>query len=153
RVVISGMGAITSLGSEIPAIWQALLAGRSGVRQIRQFDSDPFPVKIGSEVDLDQIVIDDKHQLAPLLSRTAQFGIWALDRAWQDAGLEDAAIDLWRAGVCIGASNFPVMRGDLARSEHLLDGDRYNADNYLELCRAMPEILAQREIGIVSTLL
>lgn len=153
RVVITGLGAGSSLGADVETIWRALLEERSGVRQIRQFESDSFPVRIGSEVDLDQIELHDVEPLAPLMSRTVRFGIWALEHAWRDARLEDDAIDPWRSGVCIGASNFPVLRGDLARSAYLLEGDRYNADHYLDLCRRVPELLAQRDIGAVSTML
>ncbi len=152
RVVITGLGAVTSLGNEVDDIWRALLAGRSGIRRIRQFESDAFPVKIGSEVDLDQIHLDGMADLTPYLSRSAQFGLWSLERAWRDARLCDDELDPWRSGVCIGASSFPILKGDLARPEYLLDGDRYHPGHYLELCRQMPELLAQRDIGSVSTL-
>ena len=153
RVVITGMGTVTSLGSDVATLWQALLDGRSGVSQIRQFDSDAFPVRIGSEVDLSQIELDGVDELTPWLSRTARFGIWAQDQAWRDAGLRDDEIDPWRAGVCIGASNFPVLKGDLVPPRYLIDGDHFNAASYLEVCRLAPEILAQRDIGTVSVVL
>ena len=49
--MVTGMGAACSLGLEVPAIWDAVLSGRSGAAPIRQFDSHAFPVRIGSEVD------------------------------------------------------------------------------------------------------
>ncbi|HBY94866.1 MAG: beta-ketoacyl-[acyl-carrier-protein] synthase family protein [Ardenticatenaceae bacterium] len=153
RVVVTGMGAITSLGRDVDTTWKALLEGRSGIRQIRQFPSDDFPVRIGSEVDLDGIELEGTEDLAPLMSRSVQFGIWALEQAWQDACLKDEAIDPWRSGVCIGAASFPILEGDLARPEYILHADHYHVEHYLELCRQMPELLAQRDIGTVATLL
>ncbi|MFY9823752.1 MAG: beta-ketoacyl synthase N-terminal-like domain-containing protein, partial [Thermoanaerobaculia bacterium] len=58
RVVVTGMGVVTSLGNDPETLWQALLAGRSGVSAIRQFDSRAFPVRIGSEVDLAALPAD-----------------------------------------------------------------------------------------------
>jgi 3-oxoacyl-[acyl-carrier-protein] synthase II len=155
RVVVTGMGAITSLGDDVETLWEALLRGRSGVRQIRQFESDHFPVKIGSEVDLDRLdgAEDGMDGLAPWMSRTVRFGLWGLQQAWQDAGLHHHAIDPWRAGVCVGASNFPILKGDLVSPDYLVAGNHFHAEHYLELCRAMPQLLAQRDIGMVSTLL
>jgi 3-oxoacyl-[acyl-carrier-protein] synthase II len=152
RVVVTGMGAITSLGMNVEEVWQAILEGRSGIRQIRQFDSDDFPIKIGSEVNIEQMDFEWPEELLPWLSRTVRFGIWGLEQAWQDAGLKDDDIDPWRSGVCVGASNFPDLHGEALYQEHiLLDDDYY--DRYLEVCQQVPEILAQRDIGLVSTLL
>jgi 3-oxoacyl-[acyl-carrier-protein] synthase II len=153
RVVVTGMGAACSLGLEVPEIWAAMLAGRSGAAPIRQFDSHAFPVRIGSEVDAAAIPLNVTSGLDRFLSRAAIFGLWAMDRAWQDAGLERAEIDRNRVGVSIGASTFPVVEGSLRSPELLLDGDRYNADAYLSLCRDQPTLLAQRDIPSISTLL
>jgi 3-oxoacyl-[acyl-carrier-protein] synthase II len=153
RVVVTGMGAACSLGLEVPEIWDAVLSGRSGAAPIRQFDSRAFPVRIGSEVDAAAIPLKVTGGLDRFLSRAALFGLWAMDRAWDDAGLDRAEIDRSRMGVSIGASTFPVVEGSLPSPELLLDGDRYNADAYLSLCRAQPNLLAQRDIPSISTLL
>jgi len=49
-VVITGMGAITSLGLDLPTTWAALLAGRNGIRRIQRFDPRGFPVTFAAEV-------------------------------------------------------------------------------------------------------
>ncbi len=153
RVVITGMGAATSLGLEVPEIWKAVLEGRSGARQIRQFDSSAFPVRIGSEVDLGAIRLRRTAGLEKFLSRSACFGLWAMERAWSDAGLDQAPIQPSRAGVCIGASTFPVLEGSLPDPRTMIDGNHYNADAYLEVCRTQPHLLGQRDISSISTLL
>ena len=52
RVVITGMGAVCSLGTDVAGIWEALLDGRSGAALIRQFDSSFFPVRIGPGISI-----------------------------------------------------------------------------------------------------
>ena len=91
RVVITGMGAVCALGLEVPEIWEAVLAGRSGAGPIRQFPSQSFPVRIGSEVDASAIPLRDINGLQKYLSRSTLFGLWAMDRAWEDARLGDSA--------------------------------------------------------------
>lgn len=154
RVVITGMGALTSLGIDVGSNWEAMLAGKSGVRQIQQFKSDDFPIRIGGEVDLD--ALDEKPfdpLVQPYVTRSVRLGTWSLREAWEDAGLDKATIDPWRAGLCIGASNFPVIEeDDFSWPTDALYHEKY-ADQYLEICRQMPQLLAQREIGMVSTLL
>ncbi len=50
RVVITGMGTVNSLASDVPGFWSALLAGRSGIGTIEQFDTSAFKVHFGGEV-------------------------------------------------------------------------------------------------------
>ena len=149
RVVVTGMGAVTSLGADLDEVWSALLDGRSGVSEIRQFDSRPFPVRIGSEVP-PELAEDDGR----LLPRAARFGLGALRRAWQDAALDGGAgLDPWRSGLCIGCSSFPVMEDRVDNVRGLLDGDRLNTLNYLQEIRRRPELLGQRDMAAVSALL
>jgi 3-oxoacyl-[acyl-carrier-protein] synthase II len=153
RVVVTGMGIVCSLGLDVDAVWRAVLEGRSGAGPIRQFDSRSFPVRIGSEVDLGALPECDFDGIGNYLSRSARFGLQALRSAWQDARLDTAAIDTARAGVAIGASTFPLVEGSLPDPKELLDGDHYNADAYLAICRVRPDLLAQRDIPTISTLL
>ena len=46
RVVITGVGAVTPLGLDVPTLWSALTAGRSGIRPIKSFDTSAFDTKI-----------------------------------------------------------------------------------------------------------
>ena len=149
RVVVTGMGAITSLGADLDEIWAAILAGRSGVAEIRQFDSQPFPVRIGSEVP-PELAEGNGHPLP----RSARFGLAALRRAWQDAALDGGAgLDPWRSGLCIGCSSFPVLEDRVDNARDLLDGDRMHTFNYLQEIRRRPELLGQRDMAAVSALM
>jgi len=144
---------VCSLGTGVDEIWTAILEGRSGAGPIRQFDSRSFPVRIGSEVDLGALPAPEFEGLDRLLSRSARFGLFAMDRAWASAGLDEAPLERWRCGVTIGASTFPVVEGNLPDPRQLLDGNRYNADAYLAVCRARPDLLAQRDIPSISAFL
>ncbi|MDF3042514.1 MAG: fabF, partial [Thermomicrobiales bacterium] len=50
RVVVTGLGAVSPLGIGVPALWEGLVAGRSGVRRIQHFDTENLTVKIAAEV-------------------------------------------------------------------------------------------------------
>ena len=50
RAVITGMGAVTPLGSSIDLFWERLIKGESGVRRITQFDATDFPCQIAGEI-------------------------------------------------------------------------------------------------------
>ncbi len=103
RVVITGMGVVSPIGSGIEEFWKALLEGRSGVGPITRFDTDSYPTRIGAEVkDFDSSeYIDKKEQRRMDLSE--QYAIVASERAFRDAGLDREALDLDRCGVVIGS--------------------------------------------------
>ncbi|MGN6378597.1 MAG: beta-ketoacyl-ACP synthase II [Gaiellales bacterium] len=50
RAVITGLGAVTPVGNDVPATWDALVSGRSGIDRITRFDADSYPVNIAGEV-------------------------------------------------------------------------------------------------------
>ena len=103
RVAVVGLGVATSLGLEVEDVWRAVIAGRSGIRQIRQFPSDAFPVHIASEVDLDALLQRLGGDATISRNRTLAFAYWASDSAWRAAMPGRAAFDPSRAAVCIGA--------------------------------------------------
>jgi len=103
RVVITGIGIITSLGCEKQAFWSALCEGRSGVSTITRFDSSVFDVHIASEVKdfVPEKWIERKQ--ARRLDRFAQFAVAAAVEAIRDSGLDVSKIDSTRAGVIVGS--------------------------------------------------
>ena len=50
RVVVTGLGVVTSLGFEVDAFWANILAGKNGITRVTQFDTTDFPCQIGAEV-------------------------------------------------------------------------------------------------------
>ena len=91
RVVVTGMGMVTPLGSDLPHTWAALKDGTSGVGPIERFDARGFPVTFAAEVGLPSAV--DEGQLK--LDLTAR----ALDEALRMSGRPDPDF----LGVCMGS--------------------------------------------------
>lgn len=110
RVVITGMGAITPLGLNVKELWEGLLAGRSGVRPITQFDVSDFPCRIGSYV----VGFDPTRYMsakeARRMARVSQYGIAAAQEAIADAGLNLEQEDRERVGVLVGTGIGGVER-------------------------------------------
>jgi len=104
RVVVTGMGAITPLGIGVEATWQALLAGRSGVKRITRFDVSDFPTPYAAEVlDFDpQKFMDFKE--AKRTARFTQFALAATRQAIQSAALDLPHEDLTRVGISMGTA-------------------------------------------------
>lgn len=104
RVVVTGMGVVTSLGSDLPTLWNNLLAGKSGISQIEAFDTSDYTTKIAAEIkDFDPSVYIDKKELRKM-DRFVQFGVAASKMAVEDAGLrigENA--DPEKVGVVVGS--------------------------------------------------
>jgi 3-oxoacyl-[acyl-carrier-protein] synthase II len=103
RVVITGMGTVNPLASEVAPYWHALLAGRSGIGPIEQFDTTAFKVRFGGEVKgfLPEALLDPK--TARRLDRFAQFAHVATIAAVKDSGLEFGREDPYRCGVILGS--------------------------------------------------
>ncbi|MCA9879023.1 MAG: beta-ketoacyl-ACP synthase II [Thermomicrobiales bacterium] len=88
RVVVTGLGAVSPLGIGVPALWDGLVAGRSGVRRVQHFDTTNLPVKIAAEVpDFEPKQFMDPKSVRRM-DRFAQFAIAATREALTDAGLE-----------------------------------------------------------------
>jgi 3-oxoacyl-[acyl-carrier-protein] synthase II len=89
RVVITGLGAVTPLGTGVDVFWRRLVAGESGVRAISLFDPDGLSSRIAGEVpDFDASAVLDRKELRRN-DRTTQMALVATREAMDDAGLPD----------------------------------------------------------------
>ncbi|MGQ4810129.1 3-oxoacyl-[acyl-carrier-protein] synthase 2 [Candidatus Entotheonellaceae bacterium PAL068K] len=104
RVVITGLGAITPLGTRVDTIWEQLCRGVSGIDTITRFDTTDFEVRIAGEAR-DFV---PGHYLAQRDIRRAdrfvQFALAASQNAIQDAGLSLSEVNADRVGVYIGTA-------------------------------------------------
>src|SRR5665213_2025823 len=91
RVVVTGMGAVTPVGNTVPATWDALIAGRSGVAPITKFDATKFPVRFAAEVKGFAAAEYMDRKEAKRSDLYAQYSIAASTQAMTDAGLADVA--------------------------------------------------------------
>src|SRR5262245_54194208 len=103
RVVITGMGTVNPLASDLKGFWEGLRAGRSGVGFIEQFDTAKHRVKIAGEVKnfAPETVVEAK--TARRLDRFAQFALVAAHGAVKDSGIEFSKEDPFRCGVIYGS--------------------------------------------------
>jgi len=100
--VVTGMGAVTPLGSSLELYWEGLTQGRSGVRRITRFDAGDLPCQIAGEIrDFDPEAYMDRKE-ARRMPRAGQIALGAATQAVQNAGLAPGALDPERLGVVFG---------------------------------------------------
>jgi 3-oxoacyl-[acyl-carrier-protein] synthase II len=91
RVVITGMGAVTPLGNDVPSTWQNLVSGQSGAAPITQFDASEYFVHFACELkEFDPTIWIDK-KTARRMDRFAQMVVAAARQAETDSGIDIAA--------------------------------------------------------------
>jgi len=103
RVVITGIGAITPVGHNVPQTWQSLINGVSGVGIISRYDASDLPVHIAAEVKNYNPEDHFDHKEVRKLDLYAQFAMIAAREAVADAGLTAGSFDPDRVGVITGA--------------------------------------------------
>ena len=111
RVVITGIGAITPVGSGADGLWDGVIANRSAVRTIDRFDATPFPSRIAAQVDDFDPADHLDARRARRLDRFSAMSVAASRMAFEDAGLAGAA-DPARTGVWIGSALGGVAFGE-----------------------------------------
>ena len=99
RVVVTGMGAITSLGKTVPEYWDSLSNGVSGADHIQQFDTTKFKTRFACEVKGFEATNYLDRKEARKLDRFTQFALVTSDEAVKDAGINKDNVDLDRVGV------------------------------------------------------
>lgn len=104
RVVVTGMGAISALGNSLPAFWEGMLAGRSGVRLATHYDITDFPYVIAAEVAGFDPRDHMSAKAARRMARFAQFAVAAAGEALRDSGLDLETIDRSRVAVNVGTA-------------------------------------------------
>ena len=102
RVVVTGMGAVTPLGNDVPTFWAGLKAGRSGVRRISRFDPEACEVQIAAEVrDLDFEQHFEKKEIRKI-EDFSKFAIIAAREAARQSGIMEAGLNSEDIGCVMG---------------------------------------------------
>ncbi|MBP9591178.1 MAG: beta-ketoacyl-ACP synthase II [Steroidobacteraceae bacterium] len=103
RVVITGLGIVSPLGSTVADAWNGICNGRSGIRAITRLDTSAFPCRIGGEVvgfnAEDYMPAKDVRRFDPFVS----YGIAAAIQAVQESGIEVTEANAPRIGIVMGA--------------------------------------------------
>jgi len=103
RVVVTGIGLISPLGTGTGKNWQAALRGESGIAPLTRFDVSRYATRFGGEVkDFDPLVFIDRKEVRKM-DLFIRFGLAAADLAVADAGLPAADLQSERAGVYVGS--------------------------------------------------
>jgi 3-oxoacyl-[acyl-carrier-protein] synthase II len=103
RVVVTGLGAITPVGTTARETWDSAVSGRSGIDFIRSFDASAYPVRIAAEVkDFDPSELASPKELRKL-DANVLFALGASKEAVADAELGDAGYDVARVGMVYGS--------------------------------------------------
>ena len=121
RVVVTGVGLICGVGNTTGEVWQNLLAGRSGICRITQFDASQFACQIAAEVkNFDPLQFIDKKEIKKM-GRFIHLAIAAADEAVKSSGLQVTPDNATRVGVHIGSG---IGGFDVIEREHknLLNG-------------------------------
>ena len=124
RVVITGIGCVTPIGTGAEALWSGLRRGRSAVRRIERFDPTPFRSHIAAQVDdFEPTDYIDRNRVRRL-DRYGQFAIASTRLALADADLEPEALDPDRVAVQLGSALGGVGHGEAQLNSFLRGGVR-----------------------------
>ena len=103
RVVVTGLGIVSPLGSAVEPVWQAVLAGRSGITPITTFDASMFNTRFAGAVQgftvTDYLSPKEARRMDPFM----HYGMGAGVQAMTDSGLDLAKADLERFGAVMGS--------------------------------------------------
>ncbi|HEX6331287.1 MAG TPA: beta-ketoacyl-ACP synthase II [Actinomycetota bacterium] len=97
KVVVTGIGPVTPVGTGVDEFWAGMTSGRNGIRRITAFETDDLPVKVAGEVpDFDPSPWLDPKEIRRT-DRFVHFGLAAAALAWEDAGRPEVPAE--RGGV------------------------------------------------------
>lgn len=103
RVVVTGVGVVSPLGSEKAVFWDHLVKGKSGVSAVENFDVSRYPCRIAGEIkDFDPTIFMDRRE-AKKVDRFTQLGVAAAVQAWSDSGLDKIELNKDNVGVLVGS--------------------------------------------------
>jgi 3-oxoacyl-[acyl-carrier-protein] synthase II len=115
RVVVTGLGLICGVGKTAPELWQGLMAGRSGMAEIKAFDLTDHPVRFAAEVkDFDPLLFVEKKE-SRKMGRFIHFALAASAEAMAHSGLVVNEENRDRVGVHIGSG---IGGFDVIEREH-----------------------------------
>jgi 3-oxoacyl-[acyl-carrier-protein] synthase II len=132
RVVITGIGCITPLGTEVDQMWSRLMNSESAVGYTTVFDASNFPTKISAEVrNWDITDIGEDAERWKYRGRHTKFAAGAAKKAVQDSGVLDRQLDPTRFGVYLGSGegqqDFDCFTKMMAAA---LDGDKLDVARF-----------------------
>ena len=113
--MVTGLGALTDVGHDVPSIWDSLVEGRSGIGPVTSFhQDDQWNTRIAGEVkDWDPTSVIERRELKKL-DRVSQLGLFAAIEATNDSQIDFTSGDPYRRGVVIGSGVGGIQTVELA---------------------------------------
>ncbi len=144
RVVITGIGVISPVGTGRSVFWEALLAGRSGIGPVTTFDSTNYAAHIGGEVRDFDASLRVKKQRPEEMGRASQMAIGAARLALEDSALDAGSIPRRRIGVSMGTTSGEPLFVEQYNDAKKRGGEEAVAADCLKLypCHAIPSHVA-----------
>ena len=124
RVVITGLGPITAVGTGVERFWEGLRREQSPIRQVTRFDPSVWRSRLAAEVDDFEPTDFIERKAASRLDRFGHFSIASARMALQDAGLDAATLDGDRVAVHMGSALGGVAYGEVQGAKLALEGVR-----------------------------
>ena len=104
RVVITGIGVLSPVGSNLDQFWASLIEGKSGIDRITGLDPSAFACQIGGEIkDFDPKLYYSNPKDARRTDRYGQLAMAAAKMAYEDSGMEESKFDPFRFGCMVGS--------------------------------------------------
>jgi 3-oxoacyl-[acyl-carrier-protein] synthase II len=150
RVVVTGMGAITPLGNDVGSFFDALSAGRSGVRRLEGPGTERLANRVAAPVSFDPRPLFDAAKLR-MLDRVSQFALAAAAQAVKDGGVNFDESDRVRCGVCVGTGMGGAQSTDDGyRTLYAEDSDRLKPFTVLMAMNNAPASWIGLEYGLAG---
>lgn len=124
RVVITGLGIISPVGIGIPAVWQNIVAGKSGITRITHFNAESMAAQIAGEVKDFDVTQFLSAKDARRMDRFIHLGLVAGMEAYKDSGLEVSEQNAERIGVNIGSGIGGLPMIEDTHNDYLVAGPR-----------------------------
>jgi 3-oxoacyl-[acyl-carrier-protein] synthase II len=148
RVVISGMGWVTPLGTGLEEVWQRLLRGDCAIGPVTRFDAATFGTNFAAEVK--QFALDRYLSNAGRLEGAglnSKFALAAASMAWKQAGLDQGGFDRSRMGIYMGAGEGPMDFDNFAYTNIAgWDGEKKSVNDQAWAKAALARLSAKLEL-------
>ncbi len=145
RVVVTGLGVVSSLGIGWQEFWKNLLAGKSGISRITAFDTSPYDRHYGGEVKNFDPTKFMSRKKAERLGRASQMAIAASKLALKDAHLNLKDINGLKSGVCIGTTMGEPQIMEKVDEKSFREGDKLKYDSQSSM--SYPACLIANQVG------
>lgn len=145
RVVITGMGAVSPIGNNVPDFWASLVNGKSGAATITHFDASRFRTRFANEVKgFDATALLDKAEIRKTDPFT-QYAMVAADQAIHDAGLDFSRMDPFDTGVIWGSGQGGMQTFEEQVTEYVSGGYNPRFSPYF-----VPKLITNMASGMIS---